>query len=110
MPYPEDISTRNATKELEKQKILETRMRRLGAPGLSTRNKKLLVAPGIATRSKDATSQNRSRATEQKRHDLPRSSEHSSKKKSKKAPSAFSFVVSCGFVFGPRHLLLFVLP
>ena len=27
----------------------------LGAPGLTTRNKKLLEAPGIATRSKDAT-------------------------------------------------------
>ena len=27
----------------------------LGAPGLTTRNKKLLGAPGIATRSKDAT-------------------------------------------------------
>ena len=28
----------------------------LGAPGITTRNKKLLVAPGITTRSKDAIS------------------------------------------------------
>ena len=27
----------------------------LGAPGLTTRNKKLLGAPGLAIRSKDAT-------------------------------------------------------
>ena len=34
--------------------LLEARML-LGAPGLTTSNKKLLGAPGIATRSKDAT-------------------------------------------------------
>ena len=32
----------------------------LGAPGLTTRSKKLLGAKGIATRSKDATSANES--------------------------------------------------
>ena len=32
---------------------------KVGAPGLTTRNTKLLGAPGIATRSKDATSATR---------------------------------------------------
>ena len=46
------LTTRNK-KLLGVASLLGARML-LGAPGLTTRNKKLLGAPGIATRSKDA--------------------------------------------------------
>ena len=48
------LTTRN--KKLLGAHVLTTRARTLlGTPGHTTRNKKLLGAPGLTTRSKDAT-------------------------------------------------------
>ena len=43
------------TTRKQKKNGASTLLGLLGAPGLTTKNKKLLGAPGIATRSKDAT-------------------------------------------------------